>query len=383
MKTQHETDKSLARMDDNYGRIMSLDRDQEMIMPGHGVDAQRYKRIGGGFFRGKDCSFMPNKLDFDRDGLISKYVLKGWTPERPLISKTTKVTAFGSCFADHIGSYLSSRGYNLSKDRAPTIYVSRMSEGMVNTYAILQQFQWAFEGTKPEESLWHGYKGEQFGYDDEVRKSTEQIFLDSEIFIITLGLSEIWYDELTGGVFWRAVPMKFYDESRHKFRVSSFEETKRNIQKTYSLIREHVSAAKVLFTLSPIPLAATFRPESVITANSASKAILRAALDEFFRENSRDLNRDLFYFPSFEIVNDLFDVRFASDFRHPRDNIFHFIMQLFEAIYCQEGSPTDVDALFRQARHVDEPAIALKRVPRTVRNLIRFFSGQLKKTELG
>jgi GSCFA family len=357
----------------NVGRFDHLDADHERNDE-YNRDDPVAERVGGGFFRGAHCTFAPHRGDFDRDGFVIDFVLKGWAPKRPLIAKTTKVTAFGSCFAQHLAEHLGSLGYNLSKDRAPMIHVSRMSEGMVNTYAILQQFEWALENIKPPENLWHGYRCEQFGYDEEVRKITRQVFLETEIFVITLGLSEIWYDEITEGVFWRAVPMNCYDPSRHKFRVSSFEETKNNIQRIYELIRKHVPCAKIVFTLSPIPLAATFRPVSVITANSASKAILRAALDEFYRDHATDVNDVLFYFPSFEIVNDLFQDKFQADFRHPHLHISAFVTKLFEALYC-EGGPTitEVDGLLRQALR-DEITMSV-RVPRTLKNLICLLRG--------
>jgi hypothetical protein len=359
----------------NVGRFDNLDAEHEAVDYYQGV----HRRIGGGFFRGAHCNFTPLKTDFDLDSFLGNFVLKGWTPERPFVSKETRVTTFGSCFAEHVAKYLGSLGYDLSKDRDPMVYISRMSEGMVNTYAILQQFEWALEKTKPSESLWHGYRCEEFGYDEEIRKRTEQVFLETQVFIITLGLSEIWYDEATGGVFWRGVPMKFYDASRHKFRVCSFNETKGNIQRIYELIRKHVPHAKVLFTLSPIPLAATFRPTSIITANSASKAILRAALDEFYRDNSTDLNKILFYFPAFEIVNELFLDRFELDLRHVHPHIITFVMKLFEAVYCDgDLKMTGVDALLRQARKSD--VTVTTGVPRTLRNLILFFRGRLTTT---
>jgi hypothetical protein len=128
--------------------------------------------------------------------------------------------------------------------------------------------------------------------------------------------------------------MANYDPTRHKFRVCSFAETKAKLNSIYSLIRAHVPNAKVLFTLSPVPLAATFRPTSCITANSASKAILRAALDEFLRDHDTDLNTRLFYFPSHEIVTDLFFSKFSLDGRHPHEDVIDMIMKLFETIYC-------------------------------------------------
>jgi hypothetical protein len=126
-----------------------------------------------------------------------------------------------------------------------------------------------------------------------IRQRTRKAFLETDFFIITLGLSEVWYDEISGGTFWRAVPLNVYDETRHKFRVCTHAETKEKIERIYHLIKKHIPNSKVLFTLSPVPLAATFRPISCITANSSSKAILRAALDEFIRENQTDVNNTL------------------------------------------------------------------------------------------
>ena len=45
-------------------------------------------------------------------------------------------------------------------------------------------------------------------------------------------------------------------------------------------LQEHRAEAAIVFTLSPIPLHATFRPISCMTANAVSKATLRVELDE-------------------------------------------------------------------------------------------------------
>lgn len=314
-------------------------------------EGQAVKEIGSSFFRGENCNLNPYKKDFEDQNFLRDFLLKGWMTAKPFITKSTKITAFGSCFATHLTAYLSKVGYSLSRERDPEIYISSMGEGLVNLYALRQQFEWALENERPPENLWHGFRAEEFGYRDEVRERTRKVFLETDFFIITLGLSEVWYDEVTGGVFWRAVPVRFYDPARHKFRVCSFDETKRNIWRISELIFEHVPRARILFTLSPIPLAATFRPASCITANSASKAILRAALDEFYRENAELLNKRLFYFPAYEIIAELFPDKFSDDNRHPHDDIILFIMKLFEAVYCESPLNLDeVNALFQELR---------------------------------
>jgi hypothetical protein len=316
------------------------------------------KQVGGAFYRGENCNFWPTQEDFENSDFIETFVLKGWMPETPQINSSTKVTTFGSCFAVSIANHLSKLGYNLSRDRDPGIYISRMSEGLVNIHALLQQFEWALEDKTPPENLWHGFDAEDFGYSDEVKIRTRSVFLDTDFFIVTLGLSEVWFDEATGGVLWRAVPRKKHDPTRHRFRMCSVEETKLNLGKIYDIIRTHVPKAKILFTLSPIPLAATFRPVGSVTANSASKSILRSALDEFFRERADAVNRQLFYFPSYEIANELFPERFEQDFRHPRLAIVDFIMQTFEGVYCEGGkSLLEINRRFHELRRADRTAV--------------------------
>ncbi|SIR27785.1 GSCFA family protein [Rhizobium sp. RU35A] len=83
--------------------------------------------------------------------------------------------------------------------------------------------------------------------------------------------------------------------------------------------------------MSPIPLMATFRPISCLTANSVSKSILRSAVDEMIREST---DSRLHYFPSYEIVKDFFADPFEADNRHPRAEVIDFIMNTFERHFC-------------------------------------------------
>ena len=302
------------------------------------------------FYRGEDCNFGPWMKDYADADFIERFIMLGHAPNAPFINRDTRLTAFGSCFAENITKHLTALDFNLSKQRDPDIYISWLGEGLVNVHAILSQFEWALEGSVPPGELWHGRRGESFLPDEEIRLRTKKIFETTDVFVITFGLSEIWYDAETGGTFWRAVPMKAYDPERHKFRVCSHQETLAALFKIYRLIRKHTKA-KIVFTLSPIPLFATFRPQSCITANAASKAVLRSALDEFFRSEQVSSDPDCFYFPAYEMVTTLFAGPFKNDGRHPRDIIIDAIMKVFEAFYCTTGlTRADAGAAFRQAQ---------------------------------
>jgi GSCFA family len=294
------------------------------------------------WFRGEHCNFNPTfpEIHSAGAGAAELFYLKGWLPETPVIGPQTKLVAFGSCFAQNITDWLAQRNFDiLTRRDGPNsdAYVVRFGEGMVNTFAIRQQFEWAFEGKICSEELWHGYDAQAFGYDEQIRLKTRAVFEAAEVFVITLGLSEIWYDEVTGGVFWRAVPFDKYDSSRHKFRVSTVAENKANIHAILDLIHTHRPGATVILTLSPIPLVATFRPVSCISASSVSKAILRAAIDEAFRERPPDSG--FYYWPSYELVMDMFANRWGGDRRHVKPAILDFIMVLFEKYWCRETVP--------------------------------------------
>jgi hypothetical protein len=296
----------------------------------------RPKRASATWWRGENTQFTPALYDMDRGDAIQEYILKGSVPESPVIEPETVVTAFGSCFAQHIGKWLSERNYNIAtKGNA---YVIVCGEGLVNTFAIRGQFEWALKNRQPAGEFWHGFDATAFGYDEAVRQETRDLFLKTDVFIVTFGLSEIWYDEPTGDVFWRAVPAAKFDPKRHKFRVSSVAENTENIRAIYHLIREANPAAKIIFTLSPIPLAATFRDVSCLVANSVSKAILRASIDAIVSEFHQEGH--LFYWPSYEIVTEAFPNRWNLDRRHIKREVLDYIMMAFEKAWCVKP-PTD------------------------------------------
>jgi hypothetical protein len=297
------------------------------------------------WFRGNDTNLLPADRHLFRPDGIEKFVLDGWTPEKPFISANSQVTAFGSCFAANISNWLAKRSYNVlnKSDDSSSAYVVQCGEGMVNSFVILQQFEWAWENKVFDQELWHGFDTKAYGYDPEIQAQTKRMFDETDVFILTFGLSEVWYDEPTGNVFWRTIPKSNYDPERHKFRVSTVEENKENLRSIYRLIRKYRPDAKVIFTLSPIPLQATFRPNSCMTSSSVSKAVLRTAIDEVMRELSDE--GYLYYWPSYELVTDAFQMPFKHDRRHVKEDVLDYIMMLFEQTWCADSKLTKEDLL--------------------------------------
>jgi antirestriction protein ArdC len=90
-----------------------------------------------------------------------------------------------------------------------------------------------------------------------------------------------------------------------------------------------------------------------------SKAVIRAALDEFLRDHAADIGQKLFYFPSMEIVQLGFADPWNDDARHPKSYVLDTVMKTFEASYCVgESNLEQANAMFQmfRARNVAEIA---------------------------
>jgi hypothetical protein len=108
----------------------------------------------------------------------------------------------------------------------------------------------------------------------------------------------VWEDTETGGVFWRGVPQEIYESGRHRFRISTVQENYENILATVDLLRQSNPTAPIIVSLSPVPLEATFRGMSTMTADAVSKSTLRVALDQVMQEE----RPNVWYWPGFEMI---------------------------------------------------------------------------------
>jgi hypothetical protein len=136
-------------------------------------------------------------------------------------------------------------------------------------------------------------------------------------------------------------------------------ENKANIREMVEVIRRHRPDAAIVFTVSPVPLKATFRPISCIVANSVSKASIRSALDEVLQEMAGQAGK-IFYFPAYEVVTQGFARPMKDDLRHPWIHVINVAMTVFERYYCRtERTDADVEAVVAHARGLDD-ALAAK-----------------------
>lgn len=285
--------------------------------------------------RGSTVNVLPSKLSLASQGIEA--FLTGWLPEKPIIGTETRVIGVGSCFASYFLLWLAENGFNRRLETSPHNALIRYAASFENCAVIAQQFRWAFEGLDVDQVTWIGKDREVFEASEERRQLVRRTLEQTDVLVLTLGLSEVWYDRQTGEPLWRALTKRHYDPQRHVFRVETVDDTIRWLEKIEAIRERHLPSLKIVFTVSPVRLRATFRPISAISANSVSKAILRAGLDEFLRGHPDKLNRLLFYFPSFEIVQDYFRDPFEEDNRHVTAFVVAQVVRCFAENFCDNS----------------------------------------------
>ena len=284
-------------------------------------------------------NLMPSKHELRTAG--AEAVLGGWKPKAPLIQADTNVLAFGSCFASYFILWLGDHGFNRGRARSPYSMLVRFGFGFENVPVVAQQLRWAFGEFDGRHALWFE-EGHRVDATEEQRGEARALLEDAEVLILTLGLSEVWYDAVTGEPLWRAVPARSFDAQRHVFRVLTVAETVAALEEVHRLRERFLPRLKIIFTVSPIRLRATFRPISAVTANSASKAILRASVDEFLRAHPDEVGQTYFYFPSYELVTDVAPEPFTRDNRHVYRSVVDRTLALFTRFYTSlaDAPPT-------------------------------------------
>ena len=146
-----------------------------------------------------------------------------------------------------------------------------------------------------------------------------------EVFILTLGMTEAWVFA-DSGLATSTSPI-FGDATLIRHKNLSVEENVYELEQIYSLFQKHNPNMKIITTVSPVPLNSTFnRDEHVVVANSLSKSVLRVALEQFSQRHPKDV----FYFPSYEIVTMGTRNAWEIDARHVSNEAVERVMKQFQ-----------------------------------------------------
>ncbi len=203
--------------------------------------------------------------------VIEKTIIGSYAPNAPLVSRKSKVSSIGSCFAREISLVLQNQN-------VPTVWVP-MAETSNSAFALSEFLQ------SPENPL--------------------SQLADADLIILTFGMSLCWFNskgefvaqapdasEAMPSTTARKMDGTFY------MRQTTVEENEKAIQNCLDQIRALKPNAHIVMTLSPVPLAGTRYDIPAVPANTISKAVLRSAI-----ENVRSRQpEDVYYWPSYEIV---------------------------------------------------------------------------------
>jgi hypothetical protein len=154
---------------------------------------------------------------------------------------------------------------------------------------------------------------------------------DAEVIVITLGLAEACFDVRAGK--YRNMSPTIREIRQRKpleIHLTDFRTNMQCLENIYRLIRTYCTQNPLIVcTVSPVPLTMTYFNEDVIVANSAAKAILRAAAHEFSTSFDR-----VDYFPSYEYATlSTRRLVYTGDQRHIRKPFVDYIIGNFMSAY--------------------------------------------------
>lgn len=266
-----------------------------------------------------------------------------------LVDRNTPLGSAGSCFATEIARHLKSNAFNYVVTEEND--QSSANWGIIfNTPSFRQLVERAF-GVKPlPKLLWSRPAPNGLVYLDPFREgpvyeSVEAYEADLErhiiaarealtrakVFVITLGMNEVWRLKADGSVLsrapWNLAPYLIEQ------RIMTPEENVAELERMLAVWRCFNPGLKLIVTVSPVPLHATFRADDfhVITANAHSKAVLRVAAETFCGRN-----KDVYYFPSYELVSHCVKDAWEPDQRHVSAHTVARVMQLFDTMFVRQ-----------------------------------------------
>jgi hypothetical protein len=276
------------------------------------------------------------------------------------IAGVQKISSAGSCFAANIISYIEQSGLNYirvetSNDRNN---ISSLEDkygynsfsakyGHIYTVRHLKQLLQRSLGVfSPLQSFWEGpentfidpfrpglkYRAKSIEEFEKITlnhlKNTLMVFQKSDLFIFTLGLTELWRNKQDGSVYPSCpgtISGEFNDEI-YEFYNLSVDDVFQDLTTVKALLNQINPNLKIALSISPVPLFATATNRHISIANNISKSTLVLAVNKFIENNS-----EIIYIPAFEAV--LFckdkNQNFEKDGRTVKKEVITEIMDSF------------------------------------------------------
>lgn len=310
-------------------------------------------------YRGKaDIQFWKRSVAGRAATAVDPVVDPGWRIER-----SHRIATAGSCFAQHIARRLVRDGFgyrvtepgpafSFSGDEQFGVFPARF--GNIYTVRQLRQmFDRAYAMFRPAADAWRredgrfvdpfrpNIKAEGFASADEVvadrtahLAAVREMFETCDVFIFTLGLTEAWYSTQDGAVFPLAPGVVSASSPDVAFANFGTAEMQADLDRFAADLRGVNPTVRMILTVSPVALAATFEQQHVLTATTYSKAALRVVAEEAARDTPW-----ISYFPSYEMITGPHarGAFWEDDLREVRPEGVSYVMGAFAAHYLTVG----------------------------------------------
>ena len=286
------------------------------------------------------------------------------------ITSHDAVSTLGSCFAQHLARHIKDSGlrYMVTEPLLETeeqteqaaMMATQFSARYGNIYTTRQALQLLdrANGWETADDVWERngryfdafrphVRAGGFATIEELRdariahlQAVKRVFTESDVVVFTLGLTEAWMSTMDGAVYPTApgVVAGSQDNSRHVFQNFSYPEVLSDLLNWCQRVREMNSSVRILLTVSPVPLNATYMPRNVWTSTTYSKAVLRAVAGDVATELSY-----VDYFPSYEIVTSpqAHGRYFEDDLREVTSVGVKHVMRVFDRHYVLRDGTSD------------------------------------------
>lgn len=249
-----------------------------------------------------------------------------------VITPQDKVATAGSCFAQEIAMSLQDSGYHYYLPERPPAGMSAEEAlrrnysmyscryGNIYTTAQLRQLiDRAYGRFTPQIDVWNrpedgrfvdpfrpriepdGFAtAEEMRADRETHLAAVRHMLETmDVFVFTFGHTETWRHKADGAILQLApgVAGGEWDPNVFEFYNMTVSEVVRDFLGAVDRIREINPGVRMVLSVSPVGIIATYEDRHVIESNSVVKSILRAAADEVVRARP-----NIAYFPSFDLA---------------------------------------------------------------------------------
>jgi hypothetical protein len=263
------------------------------------------------------------------------------------------VATAGSCFAQHISRTLVESGFKYlvtepgDREQGFGIFPARFGN-IYTPKQLLQLFQLAYGLRGGSDPAWKRHRDAVFvdgfrplvapaGFASEEELvgdraahlvAVRQMFERCDVFIFTLGLTEGWRSTRTGFVVPSAPGVAASPANGEVFEFVNFPvpDMADDLAALVDKMRVVNPGVRIILTVSPVPLIATYEDRHVLVSTVYSKSALRVVAEMVSKAK-----RGVAYFPSYEIITGHHHGYryFEQDLRSVSNEGVHHVMSIF------------------------------------------------------